>query len=50
MLTGHWVEKAEIGTPGEFDHLTDEELENAIREKLVELGYLPPDAGGDKRH
>src|SRR5690349_11382508 len=26
ILSGKWVERAEIGGPGEFDHLSDEEL------------------------
>lgn len=41
VLTGKWIERAEIGGPGEFDHLTDDELERALVERLVLLGLLP---------
>ena len=37
VLTGHRVERAEIGGPGEFDHLTDDELLAAIRERWARL-------------
>ena len=29
VLGGVWIEKSEIGAPGEFDHLSDDELERA---------------------
>ena len=47
VLTGQWIERKEIGAPGEFDHLTDDELERAVRERLVALGFLPE---SDARH
>jgi hypothetical protein len=37
VLTGHRIERAEIGGPGEFDHLTDAELLSAIRERFARL-------------
>jgi hypothetical protein len=37
VLTGHRVERAEIGGPGEFDHLSDDELLAAIRERFARL-------------
>jgi phage terminase small subunit len=42
ILTGHRIERAEIGAPGEFDHLSDAELEAAVRERLVALGFVSP--------
>jgi hypothetical protein len=39
VLTGHRIERAEIGGPGEFDHLTDDELERVLIEHLGELGF-----------
>jgi hypothetical protein len=38
ILSGHRVERAEIGSPGEFDHLSDDELERVLIEHLSELG------------
>jgi hypothetical protein len=40
-LTSHGkrAERAEIGGPGEFDHLTDDELERALVERLARLGF-----------
>ena len=37
VLSGKRIERAEIGGPGEFDHLTDAELLSAIRERFVRL-------------
>jgi uncharacterized protein (DUF2461 family) len=37
ILSGKRIERAEIGTPGEFDHLTDSELLAAIRERFTKL-------------
>jgi hypothetical protein len=31
VLTGQWIERAEIGGPGEFDHLGGDELLAALR-------------------
>ena len=52
VLTGKWVERAEIGGPGEFDHLSDDELVAAIRERYAEFerNLITPDGGSDKRH
>jgi hypothetical protein len=48
VLSG--VERKEVRRPGEFDALTDDELERALRERLNSLGLLTPDAGSDTRH
>jgi len=37
--SGHWIERAEIGSPGEFDHMSDVELERAIVERFIQLGF-----------
>jgi hypothetical protein len=37
ILTGHRIERAEIGAPGEFDHLSDDELLAEIRRRYAEL-------------
>jgi hypothetical protein len=36
-LVGVRIERAEIGTSGEFDHLSDAELLAALRERFAEL-------------
>jgi len=46
---GRRVRCREIGAPGEFDNLADDELERAIVERLSALGLLP-DAASDTRH
>jgi hypothetical protein len=48
VITGHRVERSEIGAPGEFDHYTDEKLERALVERFSALG-LTLGAGSDKR-
>ena len=35
------IERSEVGSPGEFDHLTDDELERALIERLAQLGFAP---------
>jgi hypothetical protein len=40
ILSGKWVERAEIGAPGEYDALSDEELERQIMERMARLGYV----------
>jgi hypothetical protein len=35
------LERTEIGGPGEFDLLSDAELERLLVERLVELGFAP---------
>jgi hypothetical protein len=47
--SGQRVRRREIGAPGEFDNLADDELERAIVERLSALGLLP-DAASDMRH
>ena len=34
---GMFIERKEIGTPGEFDKLTDDELDNRIKQAEVEF-------------
>src|SRR6516165_2605783 len=41
VLSGKRVERSEVGLPGQFDHLSDEELHAEIQRELTELGYLP---------
>ena len=38
ILTGHRIEKSEIGSPGEFDAPSDDELERMLVEQIAELG------------
>jgi phage terminase small subunit len=33
-LAGKWVEKSEVGKPGDFDRMTEEELETFITQRL----------------
>ena len=40
VLSGKHIERREIGAPGEFESMTDNELESALREHLVRLGFL----------
>jgi hypothetical protein len=49
VLSRQRIERAEIGGPGEFDALTDDELERALIERFSGLG-LTPDARSDRRH
>jgi hypothetical protein len=44
ILTGKWVERAEIGAPGEYDALSDDELERQIMERVAKLGFARVDA------
>jgi hypothetical protein len=37
MLSSMRIERSEIGTPGDFDHLSDEELERELRERFEQL-------------
>jgi len=51
VLSGVWIERAEIGGPGAFDHLTDDQLEHLLIERLGALGLsveAPPDS--DTQH
>jgi hypothetical protein len=49
VLSGQRIERREIGVPGEFESLADDELEHALRERFSALGLIP-DAGSDPRH
>jgi hypothetical protein len=40
VLTGKRIERAEVGAPGEFEALPDDELERAIMERLERLGLF----------
>jgi hypothetical protein len=37
ILSGKRIERAEIGTPNEFENMTDEELERALIERVQKL-------------
>jgi hypothetical protein len=39
ILSGKWIERAEVGTPGEYETMTDGELERQIMERLARLGF-----------
>ena len=38
VLSGKRIERAEVGTAGEFDALSDDELERALVERIARLG------------
>jgi hypothetical protein len=38
ILAGKRIERAEIGSPGEFENMTDDELERALIERVQKLG------------
>jgi hypothetical protein len=40
VLSGKRVERSEVGGPGQFDHLSDEELRAEIVRECRELGYI----------
>jgi hypothetical protein len=40
VLSGQRIERREVGSPGEFDRLTDDELERMLIEKIQELGLF----------
>jgi hypothetical protein len=40
VLSGKRVERSEVGGPGEFDHLSDEELRDEIVREVRELGLI----------
>jgi hypothetical protein len=40
ILSGKWIERAEIGGPGEYETMTDDELERQIMERLARLGLM----------
>jgi hypothetical protein len=39
VLSGKRIERAEIGAPGEYEALTDDELERQIMERVARLGF-----------
>lgn len=39
ILSGKWVERTEVGGPGEFDHLSDDELKREVVELFVERSF-----------
>ena len=39
VLTGHRIERKEIGAPGEFDNITDDELKRAIKASVMEQSF-----------
>ena len=49
VLSGQRVERKEVGPPDSFDHLTDDELERALVERIRALGLMPDD-GSDTQH
>jgi hypothetical protein len=38
VLSGKRIERSEVGAPGEFETMTDEELERALIERIARLG------------
>jgi hypothetical protein len=48
VLSGKRVERSERGEPGEFDHMSDEELREAVTESARALGFVP--AGRKLKH
>jgi hypothetical protein len=49
VLTGQRIERKEVGPPGQFEAMTDDELERALVERLKALD-LTPAVGSDTRH
>lgn len=39
VLTGKRIERSEIGAPGEFEAMSDEELEHEVLERFAALGF-----------
>jgi hypothetical protein len=52
VLSGHRIERSEVGGPGEFESLQDDELERLLVQHLGELGFsLSPIAeDGETQH
>ena len=48
VLSGKRVERSEVGGPGQFDHLSDEELHAEIQRECRELGYIID--GSERQH
>jgi hypothetical protein len=45
ILSGKWVERAEVGAPGEYETMTDDELERQIMERVARF-----ERGSDTQH
>jgi hypothetical protein len=43
VLSGKWIERAEVGAPGEYETMTDDELERRIMERVARLGLRDVD-------
>jgi hypothetical protein len=43
VLSGKRVERSERGEPGEFERMSDEELQAAVTEQAIAMGFRPPD-------
>jgi hypothetical protein len=39
ILSGKWIERAEVGAPGEYETMIDDELERRIMERVARLGF-----------
>jgi phage terminase small subunit len=39
ILSGKWIERQEVGGPGEYDSLSDDDLEQQIMERIARLGF-----------
>jgi phage terminase small subunit len=40
VLSGHWIERQEIGAPGEYESMNDEELERQLVIRLEAFGFV----------
>jgi hypothetical protein len=40
ILSGKWIERAEVGAPRDYENLTDDDLERQIMERMARLGYV----------
>jgi phage terminase small subunit len=40
ILSGKWIERQEVGGPGEYEALNDDELERQLVERMARLGYV----------
>jgi hypothetical protein len=49
-IVGAIIDRREVGSAGEFDHLTDAELVARAAREARELGLLPPENTGRTEH
>ena len=49
VLTGHRIERSEVGAPGEFEAMEDGELERALLDRFARLGLAALPDGGIER-